>query len=229
MNQLVPPTQLAPQPSGNTKEVTWFKQVMKNIRERTVTVGPGLRCSYTTEGTRIEVAAKAARGGAGDPTGCKRCKITAILPTGTNQAHYLTTKEYNVDGYTVSNTTLLVAIPYYLRADTYPNSPSRLTLGGFSYTTVAGQIRCSNAPGSDTAYVVKSFFPPYGIGQDIYAIQPIGKTDVTVDDNLLEWIDANVEGRRLDTAQTQLSVCRLEGSPAVEVTRNVVVEGGPVF
>lgn len=224
MNQGNPPTSLAPEPGGQGKEVGWFRQIVKNLRERTVRVGPGLRVSYKSDGTLIELARMPSGGKGGDPTGCKRCKITSITPTGTNSANYLTTQEYNPDGYTVSATVLKVAIPYFLRASTYES----LSLGGFNYVksfATGGQIRCSQT--GNAGYVVKSFFPPYAVGQDIYAIQPIGKTDVTVDDILLEWVDANVEGRRLDTAQIDLNYCVDVGGTIVR--KKVTVEGGPVF
>ena len=54
------PTELAREPSGNAKEVSWFRTILKNLRERSVKVGPGLRVSYRVDGTLIELAGREA-------------------------------------------------------------------------------------------------------------------------------------------------------------------------
>ncbi len=50
-----PITQLPPEPSGDAKETQWFRQLTRCLRERTVKVGPGLRVSYRSDGTLIEL------------------------------------------------------------------------------------------------------------------------------------------------------------------------------
>lgn len=221
MNQGEHPTKLAPEPSGTGKEVGWFKQIIRNLRERTIRGGPGIRVSYRTDCTLLELEKiQQASGGSGSLI--KRCQITSVTPTGSNSKNYLTTREYNSDGYTLSTNVLLVAIPYFLRASTYEAQ----TIGNFIYTTVGGQIRCRQSGAPASAYIVETFFPPYIVGQDVYAMQPVGKTDVTVDDELLLWMDVQIEGRRLKPQQTQLSVCVLEGG--VPTPRTITVEGGPV-
>ena len=193
---------------------------------KTLLRGQGYLLRESRQGVSLKILfPNRSESGGGDDL--RRMVITSTQATGNNLAHYLTCAPYKDDG-SVDSKVFLVAIPPYLRASTYDN----LTLGGFHYFRPTsgpniGQIQCSNAPGSATDYVVKSFFPPYATGQDIYALRPIGKTDVQVDNVVLEWIDANVEGRRLDTQLTKVSVCRLENG--IAVTRNIVVEGGPIF
>ncbi len=225
MNQLNHPTQLAPEPSGQGKEVGWFRQIVKNLRERTVRVGPGLRVSYKTDCTLIELRGATPSAAGGDQAGIKRCRIIEQF------SNYLTTNEYDSAGQ-ITDIFLRVAIPFYLRGTTYGSATPGVTvqIGGFNYVTVAGQIRCSSV-GVGQGYVVKQFFPPYLVGKDIYAIQPIGGTDVTGSvagqSFNVDWMDANVDGRRLDTLQVELPMCRLEGG--VVVQRHVTVEGGPIY
>lgn len=194
--------------------------VWDELRKQKARKGRGIRLHETSDGTTHSVIAseQAEEGGLES----KRCYIISTTPTGSNSRNYLTVKVYNEDGYTLSSEILKVAIPYFLRATTYEDQ----TIGSFIYTTVNGQIRCRQSGAVATAYIAETFFPPYIVGQDIVAIKPQGKTDVTVDDVLLEWVDINNEGRRLKPNQTQLSVCVLEGG--VPTSRTITVAGGPV-
>ncbi len=59
MNPLGPPASLCPIASGNAKETAWFNQIRKNVEQRTVRVGPGLKISYKTDHTLVELAGQA--------------------------------------------------------------------------------------------------------------------------------------------------------------------------
>lgn len=177
--------------------------------------GRNIRLRNTSQGCIIN--SEATEGEPAESSGLiQRMRITNI---GGLSASYLLCQFYNSEGTNTEGDEIAVAVPKYLRASTY----TTLTLGGFRFDTILKV----NHPANDPAdYVVKTLFPPYEIGQDVYALQPAGKTDVVLTGTRLEWIDANVEGRRLDTNLTLVNVCRLEAG--VQVTRKILMEAGPI-
>ena len=195
---------------GDDARRNW--QTINALRKETERIASDLRNATTA------IAELRAKVGWKDPGGgvVQRMVVYNIY------ANYLVCIPYVADGGPPSGGTKLVAIPFFLRASTYED----LTTGGFHWVTTAGQIRRSLAA-SPADYTVRIFAPTYDLGQDIYAFQPAGKTDVVIQGTRVTWMDANVEGRRLDTDQVKLTVCQFEGT--VAVNRSVVVEGGPIY
>ena len=222
------PTEL-PESGRNAALHGWLNELRDAVRS----LDPVQGHNQLVHHTAIGIARQGLESEATDETtngGMKRLRIQNIF------ANYLETRAFKDEGDIIDPAAdaVIVAIPYYLRASSYTD----VTLGGFHYKIVNGQIRVSQGGtnADNTSYIVKTFFPTYGIGQDIYALQPQGKTDVivprgivpgTTDVTRLEWIDANVEGRRLETAQIELQLCRLENG--VVTQRKVTVEGGPIY
>jgi len=207
-----PPTRLPAEPSGNAKEVGWFRTVLKNIRERTLKVGPGLRASYKVDGTYLELVGVADSSAAAPASAeIKRMQITAVAST------YVVAQSYAADETTLSGESFNVALQKYHRGSTYAD----LTLGGYRFRGLS-LVNISGLDDNDTlAFTV---FPPPTAGDDIIAAKPEGKTDLVVSGTRLEWMDTTA--RWLMPELRVVNVCRLEGG--IPVTRRILVAGGAI-
>lgn len=180
--------------------------------------GKSYRVRKTTSGQLIDFQPGGKESVSETQAGIRRLKIASV------GGESLGTWEYDDDGNLTGESGPDVAIPKYLRPGTYPNQQ----FGDYVFTESGGEIRMRliTHPNA-SAYIVQEVFPPYEVGDDVYAIQPQGKTDVTSDGELLEWMDTNVEGRQLRSKFVLVDVCRLEAG--VNVARQIPVEGGNVF
>ena len=220
------PTPIAPAPSGTANEVAWFRQTAKNIKERGVSVGPGLRASYTTEGTLIELGKIAVESTtAAEPAQIKRALLLAY-----GNGSYFTAQAFDDSG-SLAGDIIYVAVPIYLRASTY----NARNVSGMPFRPLSEGWRASPANRSD-AYVNITVFPQYAVGDEVYIFKPQGKTDVVIprgivpdtnSDYTVEWMDANVEGRHLETALVEVPICRIESGQVVQ--RHILVRGGPIY
>ncbi len=213
------PTPLIPDPNGVGKEVSYFKQTRKNIRERGIRVGRGLRASYGVDGTLIEVEKQAvAESGAG----ASNIKRLQLFAQGTN---YYTTYQEGLDGnFNIQGPN--VAVPFFYRTSTYDlgGIPSGYT-AGLKFKVVSGQVRLIGS--SDADYIPKLLFPSYALGQIIYAGEVEAGTDVYAtppSTNRVTWID--LTARTWITLPMDFSVCTLvAGQP---VTKAALIDGGPI-
>lgn len=204
------PTSLPPEPSGNSKETTWFRQLLKNIRERSIKVGPGLRASYKLNETLIELAKKEASSGTEEVTsGVQRFRVDSI------HDHYLTCRKSDDLGQPIGSTTYRIAKPWPLQVESE----------GPTFVTQNTRRRYIL-----TYYVNEEIDPAYYVGDSrIFATMPTGKdgTIEIIDGELvpLEWIDLNNAARHWRASYTEVRVCVDEGSGPV--TRRIFLAGGP--
>ncbi len=212
------PTPLASEPSGDAKEVSWFAAVIKNIRQRSIRVGPGLRASYGMDGTLIEIERKASSAVVAGGGGIKRLQLWA---QGIN--YYRTYEDDGNGNFNVVGPN--VAVPFFYRASTYDLGASGANYtGGLGFSLVGGEIRAHGANAGD--YLVKALFPSYAIGQYIYAGEVEDGTDVYATPpatDRVTWVD--LTARTLITVPRDFSICRLEGGQPV--TRVALIDGGP--
>jgi len=206
----------------------WLNQLADAVRSLDPVVSHRTRTSHTSIGILREGLNENVEPDAATPL--TRCVITEIVSVSSS---YFKAAPYLADGTGAdpNATTLFVAVPFYLR----PTSYNGVIVSGTQFRPSTEGIRASPA-NSATAYVPMSVFPGYDIGQDVYVFEPLGKTDVTVPDGTipnttgvqrLTWMDANVDGRHLETGLKELEICRLEGG--VVVQRHVLVRGGPIY
>lgn len=132
-------------------------------------------------------------GGAGES---RRFKITGVSNLASN---YLVCKEW--DGSTEGDT-VNVALPAELRN------------GTVSGTNLTRSVSLSGVSGTEI------LTPAYELGDEIWAIKPVGKTGVTVSNSELEWIDANVDARRFRFPLRTVEIC------VAGVAKRMLVYGG---
>ncbi len=223
------PTRIPMAPSGNAREVNWFRNLLQCVLERSIRVGPGLRASHEKGGTLIELSGRMERGAA-DASPVQRFYVDFVLP------NFLICRRSDDDGNPIGDPPLsaaspsayLVAKPPELREDTY-NGVTTTYLGNtFTFSYSEGQRQVSDG----ARYFTEEMTPPYASGDnEIYAAKPIGKTGYTYDDGdgfvkQLEWIDLNVSARVFKPRMTLVATCSIEGG--VEVVRYMWVAGGPI-
>ena len=184
------PTELPREPSGNAKEVSWFRILLKCVLQRSIKVGPGLRASYRVDGTLIELEGRAASGGAGGTI--QQYKVTVISDDS------ITCRTW--DGTTDGTSDVIVAKPYRLRKTPWNGITVVYDFNGTSYSIVYSYLA---TPGFRTAQVTvggtqttesQAIIPIYKVGDIIYATEPEGGTDVFVG-SAVTWLDLNVDAR----------------------------------
>ena len=220
-----PITQLPAEPAGNAKETAWFRQVLRVLRELRVKTGPGLRYSYKTDCTLIELLPQRRTAPAGEASPSTRMKILEIA------ADYLRCRTQSADGSVDDGETLIrVAKPAFLRV-TGINGTTR---DGWSYSVVdpasERTLTAATAPGITAGkQVIEEVRPSYKANDTIYAIQPKGETSVVDPDNSaakLTWLDSNVDGRNWFHRRIMLDVCVLVNNLPTQKT--VVFSAGPI-
>ena len=190
MSQLQPPTQIPSEPSGSAKEVTWFRQLLRCIRERTVKVGPGLRVSYKTDGALIEM--KGVEGGGASGKEIQQYKIVSI------QDDYITCQTW--DGTTQGTDNVLLAKPYRLRKTPWDGVTVTYDFNGTTYSILYTYLA---TPGFRTAQVTtggnqttenQAIIPIYQVGDIVYGSNPEGGTETFVGSEITG-LDINVDAR----------------------------------
>jgi len=224
---LNPLTQIPSEPSGTTKEVTWFRQVLRCLRERTVKVGPGLRLSYKIDGTLIELASQAAAAGASSEpsSSISRMRIVSV------EGDYVTARNQVEDGTVDDNSELFyVAKPPFLRV----TGINGITRDGWTYAVSSPAntrtLTAAGAPGITAGLLmIEDLRPSYVAGDTIYATLPMGKTSVahpTISGQKLSWIDLNLDPRSYGHKRVMLDACVLvNGTPT---QKRIVFEAGPI-
>lgn len=212
------PTKLPPEASGNSKETNWFRQLMKCIRERSLAVGPGLRISYKTDGTLIEIVGKETTAAVESvATGAiQRFIIDEIYDK------YLVCRKATEAGVAIGTQTYRIAKPLELRVSAIS-------------TQFINQTTRKRFVGASGAYVNEEMQPPYEVGSaELYASLVEGDSSVvdpeapsTNPTQKLEWLDVNVEGRHWRASYYLVSVCVNESGTLV--TKQMYVAGGPTL
>ena len=184
MNQGNPPTPLPREPSGNAKEVGWFKAVLKNLRERTVRVGPGLRASYRSDGTVIELVREKVTTETAEPGVVQRFYLDVV------ENEWLNCRKADEDG-----TPIGVAGQDFYRIAKPPGLrlPSSLEMvdGDFTIVYTGSNTREVQWNQDRDLKIIERLKPPYGppanvspdlglMDTEIYATKPVGKTGLTI-------------------------------------------------
>lgn len=199
------PTPLPPEPSGNSKETTWFRQLLKAIRERSVKVGPGLRASYNVNETLIELERAQIAGG-------------TTTTASESQRYYIDEVQ---DSYLLCRVADETGVPSGNQVKIAKPENLRVTTGSATYVSQNARKRFITG----NAYVAEEIDPAYDMGDFIYADEPEGKTGVTIDGAILTLLDENRDARHWRASYTLVSVCVNEGGTLV--TRTMYVAGGP--
>lgn len=222
-----PITQIPSEPAGNAKETSWFRQLLRCIRERTIKVGPGLRMSYKADGTLIELAAATRQISTPvtESSSVTRMRIVTV------DGDYFTARLQAEDG-TVNDSSELfyVAKPHFLRVSVL----SGLVIDGWTISISSpGNARTETAGASSgvNAGLISSrrLNYPYAANDTIYATKPDGKTAVdhpTIGGQKIEWLDTNVDARNFHTIRIMLNACVSVGG--VPTAKLIVFEAGPV-
>ena len=206
-----------------------INQLADAIRSGQSVISNNMRTSQTAIGTIHEALDGVAT--VAESVSLKRFVITEIVSVTSN---YFKAREYLDDGTGADpdKPETFIAVPFYLRPTNFDN----VTVSGARFLALSGSTIRQSLAGVVNGFVPMSVFPGYNIGQDVYAFQPIGKTDVVVAAGIipgttsahrLEWMDANVDGRHLETGLVALDVCKIEGG--VTVQRKVLVRGGAIY
>lgn len=221
-----PITQIPSEPAGNAKETSWFRQLLRCIRERTVKAGPGLRLSYKPDGTLIELEDLQKKVTQAVPaTAATRMRIVTV------DADYVTGRRQAEDG-TVDNASelLYIAKPHYLRVATL----NGLVQDGWTISIASPGNSRSLTSGAGAGVPVglivnQKLNYSYLVNDTIYATKPEGRTAVahpTIAGTKIEWLDTNVDARNFHQIRIALSACVSIGG--VPTTKTIIFEAGPV-
>ena len=103
------PTPLAKEPGGTSRVVGWFRRILRNVKERTLIAGSGVRMDYTEDGTVVSIAqlrrAAAGEGGGINFQGDWNADATyaedayTFLPQGYTDANNGTTSDHYRDSF----------------------------------------------------------------------------------------------------------------------------------
>ena len=220
------PTKLPRVPAGNTRETTWFLDARKCLDERSIIAGPGILVDYTVGGTVLKLA-PARTAAAEAARNLQRMYVDGV------SNDYLECRKSDEAGQPIGalgQATIYVAKPKPLRVTTYHNQ-SEVRGGVLWLFQYADSNNRNLTPIGGTTYVSEALFPQYVVGDnEIYAMQPIGKTGLTVHfetGNIqLEWIDMNVSARVFVPAYTRVPICVVVNG--VNTVQYMFVAGGPI-
>lgn len=209
MNQGTHPTPLPREPGGDSKETSWFRKLLRCVRERGVKVGPGLRASYTTEHTLIELERE--RGSSKAEAGVVQ---RFYLDGAENE--WLNCRKCAEDGTPIGDAGVdfyRIAKPPGLRL---PASLQAVEDAGFTIYYINSNRREIRSDSDADLLIVETLRVPYTQGDtEIYGTMPVGKTGLTI--NLtpggeqqtpyqLEWIEC-VSVRQWAPAYRSIKSC----------------------
>lgn len=186
-----PITQIPSEPAGNAKETAWFRQLLRCIRERTVKVGPGLRVSYKSDGSLIELVGIQRQQTVEAGASIQQYRITAV------SNDYIEGKTW--DGTTLGDVAVKIAKPFRLRKTGWDGVTVVYNFNGtifsilYTYLATPGSRTAFRAAGNVTEN--QAIIPLYSVNDIIYATEPEGGTLVTSDGTALTWLDLNVDAR----------------------------------
>ena len=216
-----PITQIPSEPAGNAKETAWFRQLLRCLRERTVKTGPGLRHSYKSDGTLIELIPVIVRSG-GSAVSDTRMKIVTI------EDDHLTCRTQSADGTVdAAETPIKVAKPTFCRR----TGIDGITRDGWSYSVPAlAATRTLTAVAvagiTNGLIVLEELEPSYKVDDTIYATQPSGQTAVELAGERLTWIDKNYDARHYRHKRIMLDACVLVNNTPTQKT--IIFSAGPI-
>ena len=178
------PTPLITEPGGTSRFLGWFRRLRRNVRERSIIAGNGIRLDHTSDGTRISIG-QIRRAGGGVASGDIRQAVLAEDP--------LQTDDKLLVRFVGETEDKLIALPYLLRKTPFDGEERNGV--EYTYTDQSGEISTTNRTATVPAQnyaEAQTIIPNYVEGDTIFC-QYVGGSGTGVVG--VDYIDMNLDAR----------------------------------